>query len=116
MGKSADSNNKKNPPARFACGVPHDQCSGAPTTLNAGLRIHKTHASAEEAFRCYKRSLLKAGWTPVENNGVVDQRALLAPDKSTVMVLSKPSKFGARLRAGKQGTRHRPVKQHGVII
>lgn len=83
------------------CGVPRDKCSGAPGNVNAGLGgTRKIHSSPQEAFNCHKNYLLAQGYTQI------DSRAFSPPDGGPVRILTKPSRFGAMLRNGKEGTRN----------
>ena len=90
-------------PYMYSCGVPGHACSGQHSTLNAGLRDtsqKRVHNTPEAAFRCHKNYLISIGYE------LVGSRELRAPDGSGIRVLTKPSRFGARLRNGKEGTRN----------
>lgn len=85
------------------CGVPKDKCAGSRCNVNAGLggvsgrRVHET---PEGAFKCHKNYLISQGYE------VVGSRELRAPDGSGIRILTKPTRFGAPLRNGKEGTRN----------
>jgi hypothetical protein len=82
---------------RYACSVPHTHCCGSKVQVSTGLGgtgQSQTHDSPESAFKCHKQYLLATGYTQH------DSRGLVGPD-GTVLVLTKPSRFGARLRGGK---------------
>lgn len=77
----------------------------------------KTHLSPEQAFKCHAKHLVKIGYEQLSS------REYRAPDGSGIKVLTKQTRFGAKLRNGKQGTRNMPhVRGHragargGVII
>ena len=84
----------------YVCGVPRDICTGG-TIARASARItkdgpNKAHGSPLEAFRCKKRHLLLQGYE------AVGQREFRKPGGG-IVVLTKKSRFGARLRSGKEG-------------
>lgn len=88
-------------PMMHMCGVPKEACSGSDSQVNAGLGgRRKMHASPQEAFNCHKHYLLSQGYKQL------DSRAFSPPDGGPVRVLNKPSRFGAALRNGKEGTRN----------
>lgn len=112
----------KRKPAVFLCGSPREHCTGSVATVNAGMRgtnAMRCHSSPEGAFQCHKNYLITVlHYTPCD-----DQRSLRPPDGGPVRVLTKPSRFGAKLRNGKEGTRNMPhVRGHragargGVIV
>lgn len=81
------------------CGVPSGLCSGSMARVNAALGSSKRlHSTPEEAFRCHQRYLVGQGFQQL------GPREFLTPDG--VRVLTKPSRFGARVRNGKEGTRN----------
>ncbi len=89
-------------PYMFMCGTPKDKCIGSPESVNAALAgPRKLHVSSQAAFDCHKKYLMSLGYTQVN-----DSRALSPPDGGEVRILTKPSRFGARLRNGKEGTRN----------
>lgn len=97
----------------YLCGTPREFCTGSPTTVNSGLRgkdVSKTHGSPEGCFGCCKNYLVN-----VLKYVKVDSRAFAPPDGGPVRVLTKPCRFGAKLRNGKEGTRNMPhVTGHGA--
>lgn len=104
--------NRKAAPPCFTCGVPRDACSGTPTPMSAGLRqteARKAHSSPEEAFRCMRRHLLASEYTQIGG------RDFKPPGDGEVIVLTKQSRYGGRLRAGKESTRHMPDKRKVLI-
>lgn len=88
---------RNNPiPYKYACGV-HEDCTGERGALSSGLQGAgiRLHDSPESAFACMKASLLRQGYTQL------DGRAFSPPDSGEVRILTRPSKFGARLQGGK---------------
>lgn len=79
---------------------------------NKGLR---EHGSPIEAFRCHRDYLISQGYQRV------DSRAFQPPpgpdgEPQPIRVLTKRSRFGARMRPGK-GQRHMPsVRTGGVVV
>lgn len=97
-------------PDVFLCGCPADHCSGSVQPLNASMRqgpARRVHLSPEEAFKC------RAGWLISKGYERLSSREFRAPDGSGILVITKPSRFGARMRPGKQGTRNMVPKRHG---
>jgi hypothetical protein len=91
---------------RFLCGVPERECQGSHTQLPVkwpGSR--KSHASRKEAKKCYTRYMQGQGYEKVHGG--------LQKDDGPVIVLSKESKFGGRLRLGKE-KRFMPDKGSGT--
>lgn len=77
----------------------------------------KTHLTPEQAFKCHAKYLVKVGYVQLST------REFRAPDGSGIKVLTKQSRFGGKLRNGKEGTRNMPhVRGHragargGIII
>jgi hypothetical protein len=104
------------------CGTPKKECAGSGTFVNAGLGGNagstKTHTSTADAFKCYKRYLIR-----VEGYEPIGSRELRAPDGSGVLVLPKQSHFGVVLRRGKnqdgKGNRFQSASRRasaGVLI
>lgn len=86
--------------SRYLCGVPDTDCCGGKTLYGKNMALPpKSHASREEAFRCAASYLRKQDYS---QEGL-DARAFRPPDNGPVLILSKKSKFGARLRGGKRG-------------
>lgn len=91
----------------WACGVPVANCDGG-SLLSARLRGQvKYHGSPRDARNCYIRHKLENGYTRF------DAGTLEAPD-GRLLILTKESRFGARLRAGKAG-RKMPLRGGFVI-
>jgi len=86
---------------RYLCGVPMDSCRGAFTQTNFSLRaMNKTHASREEARKCFCHYLqTKHGYTKLSNKEMKD------PVTGMVTLLNKAKTFGGVLRKGKSGER-----------
>jgi len=102
----------KRKPYCHLCGTPREHCGGAPATMNAMLKggqTSKAHLTAEQAFACYRNYLVNVkGYTCPD-----DSRALHPPDGGPVRILTKPTRFGAKMRNGKEGTRNMPhVRGH----
>lgn len=97
---------------RFLCGTPEQYCSGKITRLTKGWKgSHRTHSSHLEAFKCHVQYLKKEGFTQIGNREFVD------PQDDSVLVLTKKSRFGGKLRRGKEGGRSMPsVRTGGTII
>ncbi len=82
---------------RWLCQTPPHLCRGSKTVIAPALAGRPSHASPEEAFRCYVAYLLSQGYKRAGS------REFAPPDDGPVLVLTKKSRYGARLRAGKEG-------------
>lgn len=102
-------------PAVYACGVEVELCTGSVgkgfnhSIINSTSKI-RVHASPEGAFNCKKNSLLRKGYT------MLGTREFRPPDGGPILILTKPSRFGARLRMGKEGSRNMPRSGGCIII
>lgn len=103
---------------KVLCGVPADSCSGANTDVNARMESkgggRKLHSSHEEAFKCHARFLVAQGYAQVGS------REFQLED-GPILVLTKKSRFGGRMRPGKSGekgtsNRNMPVRGAGLVI
>lgn len=102
------------------CGTPIEYCSGArlPTSQGIKAAVGKVHALPEEAFACHANYLVKIlGYRRIGN------REFEPPDGGPIRVLTRKSRFGGRLRAGKggegaagAGKTVMPAFRHGGII
>lgn len=81
---------------KIICGTPRQFCCGTMTKANKSLNSGiMTHATPQEAFKCYAHFLLKTGHTQVGNRE-------FAPDNGgPIVILTKKCRFGAPLRPGK---------------
>ena len=91
---------------------PADACGGNTLPLNAGLgnRGIKAHGTREQAFSCQRRYLLSKGYKQVGGT------AFEAPDGGPILILTKKSKYGGKLRMGKANSRHMPDDRLGGIV
>ena len=92
----------------FACGVPKGFCTGGvmKTSFDMGF---KGHGTSQQAFDCHRKYLLTQGYQQI---GSRTFRKAGEP----IMVLAKKSHFGARLRRGKESTRHMPARRTGGYV
>jgi len=91
---------------KYTCGVPSAYCQGSKIATSAGLSSSSqghAHGTPEEAFRCRRAHLISQGYIPIGS------RALQPPPHigGLVLVLTKPSRFGGKMRGGK-GSRYMP--------
>lgn len=91
------------------CGTPAENCTGKLALLSNGLKSKglKSHQTTTEAFNCCKKHLLSMGWVQV------DSRAFQPPEGGPARILTKKSRFGGRMRPGKEGTRNNPAGRRG---
>ena len=84
----------------YFCGVPTHHCTGSDAVLSSHLRKEqpKIHHSTESAFKCHAKWLLSQGY---ERRG---SREFAEPNGGYIVVLTKKSRFGGVLRAGKRVT------------
>lgn len=95
---------------KVLCGTPDHHCTGAPFVTDQQLRFRKAHAGNEEAFHCYARHLL------LDKYIQIGPREFRPADGGPIRLLTKKSKFGGRLRDGKEHTRYQPERGAGLII
>lgn len=95
----------------YLCGTPTEYCAGALAQLSNSLKAKglKSHQTSTEAFNCFKKSLLARGYIQI------DSRAFQPPEGGPIHVMTKKSRFGARMRPGKEGIRNMPNKRHGGV-
>lgn len=93
----------------YLCGTPSEYCVGKLALLSNGLKNKglRSHQTSVEAFNCFKKSLLARGYVQI------DSRAFQPPEGGPIHVLTKQSRFGARMRPGKEGTRNNPAGRRG---
>jgi hypothetical protein len=99
-------------PCVFLCGTPSEQCTGSLAKLNHALegRGLRAHTSSASAFDCQRRYLIHVGYTQL------DGTSFAAPNEGPILVLTKKSRYGGKLRNGKEGTRNQPLGKHGGFI
>jgi len=100
------------------CGTPQEHCSGGKVPTNAFMRqTHpKAHSSHSEAYRCHRRWLVDVlGYTDI---GSRTFRPPPGVNGGYLKVLTKKSRFGARMRLGKLGERWMPKDRgrSGVVV
>jgi hypothetical protein len=101
---------KSKRPHKYLCGVPSDKCTGGMTGVSNGLKkAGKTHGSPAEAHKCYSKWLLSQGYTQVGPREY-------SKNGGPILLLTKKSKFGARLRGGKADRQMPSVTPGGLII
>jgi hypothetical protein len=98
--------------AMYLCGVPMANCTGG-RFVGQNLMpdsIRHGHASRDAAFRCHKNYLVKVlGFTQI------GQREFASPNNGPIRVLTKKTRFGGRLRLGKEGNRYMYNNASGVV-
>jgi hypothetical protein len=94
----------------YMCGVDYALCKGYHTPTNAGLRsrANKVHNSPEEAFKCHALFLMSRGFTKISSREFKD------PETGYIRVLTKQSRFGGKLRSGKERTRFMTLDVNGT--
>lgn len=95
------------------CGVPNEHCSGSKLVTDHNGFPSKCHTSHSQAYKCYVKYLIKVlGYRRSDS-----ARTFLPPVGSDeyARVLTKQSRFGGRLRLGKEGTRFQAQRSNGMI-
>ena len=95
---------------RVICGVPIDQCTGANVATSSGIHCPKSHQTHSEAFACKRRYLMGLGYEQI------GARAFRSPNGGPVEILTKRSRFGGKLRKGKERSRVMPSQRTGGMI
>ena len=102
----------------FLCPTPKSHCCGSNGNYSASLDKQKIkkHGSPEEAMKCYAAYLISEGYERISPRE-------FRKEGEPIMVLTKVSRFGARLRSGKAGegaaarnSRGMPAMNHGGVI
>lgn len=85
---------------KFICQTPQDKCTGGRKSMNnswkfrGGDKSSKMHNSPQEAFKCYADYLESIGYERLGS------REFRRPEGG-IEILTKSSRYGGRLRAGK---------------
>lgn len=104
---------------RVLCGVPEGDCHGSMAGASFAIggfqvKARKMHSSHDEAFNCYIAWKQRLGYKRI------GPREMEPKDGGPILVLTKRSRFGARLRLGKGGanvsSRFMPRRGGGVIV
>lgn len=69
----------------------------------------KLHGSPQDAFACYVRFLEQTG------HERVGHREFRRP-QGGILLLTRQSRFGTKVRLGKEGTRYMVLKHNGCIV
>lgn len=92
------------------CGVPEGACTAGKKKVSQGIgKFIKAHSDHTEAFNCHVKWLLSQGYERIGS------REFKPSDGGYVRVLTKKSRFGARLRNGKESGRSMPPKRRGGV-
>ena len=87
----------------YVCNTPFNDCTGG-NNKNGGKR--KLHSSRAEAFRCYTRWLKSQGYTQLKPTQYAP------PDGGPVLLISKPSKYGLRMKGEGPKGKGRYIRHH----
>lgn len=103
------------------CGTPSAHCTGGAVSSNAFLRpmAPKAHPTHSAAYTCYRRYLVEVlGYEDISGESARTFRPPPGVNNGYLRVLTKKSKFGSRIRAGKEGARWMPKMRgrSGVVI
>lgn len=85
---------------------------GATIEVNAGIAVKdgkrpSMFQSHEEAFKAHRAYLIRQGFKPIGSKELID------PVDGRVLVLTRPGKFGRRLRGGKN---RNTARRYGMIV
>ena len=97
---------------KYLCPTPREVCTGKLTSMNNfynRTKNAKLHGSPQAAFDCYVRYLLLTGHVRVA------AREFRQP-QGGILLLTRQSRFGTRVRLGKEGSRCMVLKHHGCIV
>ena len=99
----------------YLCGTPSEHCGGTLGILSAAFKGKgtKQHNSPQEAMRCHGRYLVK-----VLGYEKLGSREFRDPKGGGIRVLTKPCRFGAKMRPGKEGQRNMPSRPRtgGTVV
>lgn len=86
--------------SRYICQTPKDHCKGGKGGTSQALNrknAMKMHSTPQEAFACYASYLVSQGYERLSS------REFRPPGGGPIEVLTKPCRYGGRLRKGKGG-------------
>lgn len=98
---------------RYVCGVPALHCSGGHVSTDQQINSGKAHTSPSEAFNCMARYLVR-----VLGYKRIGGREFDPQDGGSIRVLTKRSRYGGKMRLGKEGRfmpEDRDAGNRGVI-
>ena len=97
---------------KYLCPTPREFCTGKLSSMNNFFnhtKNAKLHGTPQAAFECYVRFLELNGYERVGH------REFRRPGEP-ILVLTRQSRFGARVRLGKEGTRYMVLKHNGCVV
>lgn len=97
---------------KFLCPTPREHCTGKLVSMNNFFnqpKNAKLHGSPQAAFDCYCRYLELTG------HERVGQREYRQP-QGGILLLTRQSRFGTKVRLGKEGTRYMVLRHNGCIV
>ena len=97
---------------KYLCPTPREHCTGKTTSMNNFFnqpKNAKLHGTPSAAFDCYVSFLEKTGHQRLA------QREFRRPEGG-ILLLTKRSRFGTKVRLGKEGTRFMVLKHNGCMV
>jgi hypothetical protein len=79
--------------------------------IQPSLKGTRSHTTPEEAFYCYRGWLKRQGYTQIEGS-----RMMRPPDGGPIEILTKKSRYGTRLRSGKEGRVMANIRHGGIVV
>jgi len=92
---------------RILCGTPELECTGGKLVTDQNFKARKYHPDRESAMQCHRNWLKKIGFKQLSS------RELANPENGRIRILPKRTRFGGRLRTGKEGSRYMPNDKDG---
>jgi hypothetical protein len=99
---------------KFLCPTPREHCTGKLVSMNNFFTHHKpqnakVHGTPQSAFECYCHYLEMTGHVRLS------QREYRQP-QGGILLLTRQTRFGTKVRLGKEGTRYMVLKHNGCIV
>lgn len=91
----------------FMCGTPKESCCGGLLKVNFAPTI-KAHSSSKEAFNCKRNHLISLGYSQIGTREFLKEG-------EPVLFLTKKSRFGGKLRKGKEAKESRRAIPNGRV-
>jgi hypothetical protein len=93
---------------RYVCGVPAAHCTGGKVTTDQQINSGKAHTTPSDAFNCMARYLVQ-----VLGYKRVGGREFDPQDGGPIRVLTKKSRYGGKMKLGKEGRYMPDERRHG---
>lgn len=91
----------------YMCGTQKEFCCGGLLKVNFAPTV-KAHSTSKEAFNCKRKQLISLGYSQIGNREFLKEG-------EPVLILTKKSSFGGKLRKGKEAKESRRGVSYGRV-